>query len=181
MQRTTLSRNGWIVVVVCAVGTINAFLFSIPIMVGEQPHNHSIGESYLGNSGVLFQKRPNGCGLTALRMIFQHFGAEISEQEMERQAEVSGSGYSMLTLKKVAESKGFRASGWRLTQYDLKDSPFPLILFVRQNHFVVADSVSSHHVYIRDPAVGRIRISLKELSRIWSGEALLIEAQSTKK
>ena len=181
MQRKALARIGRIVFVVCAVGTINALFFSIPVRVGGQPPDHSIGGSYLGNDGVLFQKSPNGCGLTALRMIFRHFGVETSEEEMTHQVGVSGMGYSMLMLKEIAESKGFHAAGWRLTEGDLKDSPFPLILFVHQNHFVVADSISSHQAYIRDPAVGRVRIPLKELSRIWSGETLLVEERSIKK
>ena len=94
---------------------------------------------------------------------------------MERRLVVSGPGSSMLALKKMAESFGFRATGWRLTQYALENCHFPVILFVHQDHFVVADSISSQQIYLRDPAIGRVRIPIKELSRIWKGELLLVE------
>jgi ABC-type bacteriocin/lantibiotic exporter with double-glycine peptidase domain len=77
----------------------------------------------------------------------------------------------------MAERKGLHAEGWRLTFSDFVNSTFPLLLFVRNDHFVVADSVRDHIVFLRDPSIGKVIIPAMELTRIWHGEALVFNVK----
>jgi ABC-type bacteriocin/lantibiotic exporter with double-glycine peptidase domain len=106
-------------------------------------------------------------------MVYDAYGIEVSESEIEHSVEMTPRGTTMLALNDQAERSGLSASGWRLTMEELRRSKFPAILFVRGDHFIVADSVREENVYLRDPAIGRLKISEKSLARIWRGEALV--------
>ena len=80
----------------------------------------------------------------------------------------------MITLKRQLESHGLRAEGLRLTVSELSEIKMPSILFVSQSHFVVADSICGEAIYLRDPAIGRVRLAIRALGRMWKGEALVI-------
>jgi len=132
------------------------------------------GGEYLGSDGVILQDKRQNCGPAALLMVFEHFKIESSIKEIEEISGMTEIGTSMLGLKKVAETKGLQAEGWHYTREDFLSAPKPALLFVRGDHFVVADSISiNNSVYIRDPARGRYRISLNRLHRIWKGETLI--------
>ena len=131
------------------------------------------GGEYLGNEGVRFQSEQNNCGPASLAMVYDAYGIGVSEGEIEHSVEMTPRGTTMLALNDQAEKSGLSASGWRLTMEELRRSKFPSILFVRGDHFIVADSVREENVYLRDPAIGRLKISEKSLARIWRGETLV--------
>jgi ATP-binding cassette, subfamily B, bacterial len=131
------------------------------------------GEEYLGSEGVRFQSKENDCGPASLAMVYDTYGVKVRSDEIERSVEMTHDGSTMLALDEQAAKDGLRASGWRLTMEELKITRFPAILFIRGNHFVVADCVSGDNVYLRDPALGRVRVSEKDLVRIWHGETLV--------
>ncbi|MDP2883741.1 MAG: cysteine peptidase family C39 domain-containing protein [Ignavibacteria bacterium] len=129
---------------------------------------------YLGVEGVMLQNRGNNCGLTALMMVFEYHGIKISLGEMERKARLGRQGVSMLTLKELAQSFGLQATGWRLNFGDLPGVRFPAILFVENHHFLVLDSMGAGgFLFVRDPAIGRMRIPEKVLMDRWKGETLV--------
>lgn len=129
---------------------------------------------YLGVEGVILQNHSNNCGLAALMMIFEYHGIKVSPGEIERKTKLARQGVSMLTLKELARSFGLQATGWRLNSGDLSSVRFPAILFVENRHFVVVDSMGGEEVlFVRDPAIGRLRISRKVLMDEWKGETLV--------
>jgi ABC-type bacteriocin/lantibiotic exporter with double-glycine peptidase domain len=141
------------------------------------------GGTYLGIHGVIMQDKSNTCGPAALKMILDARGEKVSLQELEKSGKVSGVGWSMQSLKELAGNYGLRAEGWRLDVAALCKSPFPVILFVENRHFVVVDGVdTAGFFYVRDPAIGRMKIYQRALSRIWKGETLVFGMnQSLKK
>ncbi len=132
------------------------------------------GGVYEGKEGVLMQTSYNDCGPASLQMIFERYGIVSSVDEIEQHVGMKAGGASMLSLKEAADRKGLHAEGWRLTMTDFMKASFPLMLFVNDDHFVVADSTCGQEVFLRDPAVGRIKMPLLELPRIWRGETLMI-------
>jgi predicted double-glycine peptidase len=131
---------------------------------------------YLGNEGVVIQTKHNDCGPNALKMIFDKYNIPSTLQEIEEKVKLSEKGSSMLALKDVAEMKGLKAEGWRFITEDSLRSFFPLILFVNKEHYVVADSISEvGDIYIRDPAIGKLRITKQKLHSIWEGETLIFK------
>jgi ABC-type bacteriocin/lantibiotic exporter with double-glycine peptidase domain len=163
------------VIVFLAVGFALAVSarFSDPTSVYEMAARER-GGSYLGLNGVTMQDKNNTCGPAALKMIFDAHGKKAQLSELERDGDTVRAGWSMQSLKKIAERYGLQAEGWRLDLDALCRCRFPVILFVENRHFVVADGVdSAAFYYIRDPAIGRIKIHRRALGRIWTGETLV--------
>jgi ABC-type bacteriocin/lantibiotic exporter with double-glycine peptidase domain len=128
---------------------------------------------YLGSEGVILQNRSNSCGLAALMMVFEYHGIKVSPGEVERKARLSQQGVSMLALKELAQSFGLQATGWRLNLGELPSVRLPAILFVENHHFLVLDSMGAGgSLFVRDPAIGRMRIPRKVLMDRWKGETL---------
>jgi ABC-type bacteriocin/lantibiotic exporter with double-glycine peptidase domain len=81
---------------------------------------------------------------------------------------------SLMRLKEIGEHYGLRACGWKVDPKELPGMPMPAILFVDNRHFVVLDSVDREdRAFVRDPAIGRIRIPGKRLRSRWRGEVLV--------
>jgi ABC-type bacteriocin/lantibiotic exporter with double-glycine peptidase domain len=130
---------------------------------------------YLGSDDVVLQTKRNTCGLSALKMVFDHYHIACSLLELEYGVHLSKEGSSMLALKEMAELKGLQAEGWRLTLDDLLTKPFPAILFVYGDHYIVIDSAHGDEVFIRDPAIGSLKFEKQKLLKIWSGETLILK------
>jgi ABC-type bacteriocin/lantibiotic exporter with double-glycine peptidase domain len=163
-------------ILICVTGFIVVILFLQTPDISNKIEVWMMHADYLGSEGVLLQTKRNNCGSSALKMIFDHYHVSSSLQEIEGQVGLTDKGSSMLALKEMAEVKGLKAVGWRLTLEDLIHSAFPSILFVNRDHYVVADSVSaSGDIYLRDPAIGKIRIAKQKLHRIWEGETLIFK------
>ena len=170
---TSKKRFVGIALVVLAAGIINSSLVSLSPSYRHRLSAWYVGGEYEGKGGVLMQTRYNNCGPCALQMIFDYYKIPSTVDEIERNIRLTENGTTMLALKEMAELKGLHAEGWRLTSKDFLNSSFPLLLFVRNDHFVVADSICNYTVFLRDPAIGRVIIPTRKLSQIWQGEALI--------
>jgi ATP-binding cassette, subfamily B, bacterial CvaB/MchF/RaxB len=133
-----------------------------------------MGGEFLGEEGVILQDKYNNCGPAALQMVFEFYGVPSSIRQIEEGLILSKKGSSMFSLKLLAEKKGLKAEGWKFTLKDLLNTPMPAVLFVHGDHFVVADSVSADgDLFLRDPALGRIKLPQRNIWRIWRGETLV--------
>lgn len=137
-----------------------------------------MGAQYLGTSGVVMQTQTNNCGPATLKMIFDHYGISSTIESMDSNAELTAKGTSMLTLKEMAEKRGLGAEGWRYTINDFMHAATPSIVFLHDDHFAVADSVTSDgYIILSDPALGRIKMSAHNFQKIWNGETLVFEGK----
>ena len=138
-----------------------------------------IGARYLGTNGVTMQTMPNNCGPASLKMIFDHYGIRSTLSEIDRHIGLTAKGSSMLSLKEMAETKGLGADGWIYNIKDFVKAPMPAIVFVRGDHFVVADSVTRDgDIVLSDPALGKIEMSLVNFRKIWKGGTLVFREPS---
>lgn len=131
------------------------------------------GGDFIGKENVRLQVRENDCGPASLQMIFDYYGICSTTDAVERSTGMTEKGVTMFALKQTAKLNGLDADGWRLTAEELSQSQFPALLFVNHDHFIVADSARGDEFFLRDPAIGRVRISRAMLNRIWRGETLL--------
>lgn len=121
-----------------------------------------------------FQDRANNCGAATLKMILERFGRTVSLRDLERKLVLSSRGTSLQRLKEVAGEFGLYAEGLRISQDDMARVHLPIIMFLRGSHFVVADSLEpSGSLLVRDPAVGKMKLSQEALRNNWNGEALV--------
>ncbi|WP_455379316.1 C39 family peptidase, partial [Petrachloros mirabilis] len=95
-------------------------------------------------------------------------GALTEEEKQTRRRE----GFSLLDLKRVAEQKGYRAAGFKLTVTQLARVAAPVIIFVEPfgyKHFAVYRGFDRGRVYLADPSRGNLRMSLGRFEDEWSG------------
>ncbi|MEW6060452.1 MAG: cysteine peptidase family C39 domain-containing protein [Bacteroidota bacterium] len=166
---------GLFVLAICFAGLITVGWFLQTPNAFKKISALRMGAEYLGTDGVLLQTKRNNCGPTALKMIFDYYNIPTSLDEIETNVGLTEKGTSMLALKKMAELKGLNAEGWRLTLEDFLTKQFPMLLFVHNDHYIVADSVRNGEIFIRDPALGRLRMNKKTLPSIWNGETLIFK------
>ena len=128
----------------------------------------------LGTEGVVRQDKENNCGPAALKMILDHHGWKTSLRQLERMSKLTARGSSMLALKEAAESLGLHTEGLLLQPNDLTRVLLPAVLFVAGRHFVVLDSLDNEgSLYVRDPAMGRMKILNQGVADTWKGETLV--------
>jgi len=136
-----------------------------------------VGAKYLGDRDVIFQKKINDCGVTALKMIFEYYKIPSTSEKISKDVLREGNGLSMLSLKEMAELKGLKTECWRFALKDLKNIKLPAIAFVKGNHYVVISEIKKNgKIIILDPAIGKLSYSLQKFQNIWKGETLIFES-----
>jgi len=129
---------------------------------------------------LVFQERDYSCGAASLATIF-NFYLQSPVHEMEiiesilksapniRQI-IERKGFSLLDLKRFAESKHFKAVGYRLDFEDLVNLGVPAIVPIIPlgfRHFVVFRGADKDRVYLADPARGNITEPIYQFKDEW--------------
>ncbi len=108
------------------------------------------------------------CGPACLRMIAAHYGKSFPIQVLRERSYITREGVSMLGISDAAESIGIRTKGVRISFEQLKsEAPLPCIAHWKQKHFVVVYQIKKGHVWISDPAIGRLKITEEEFRKGW--------------
>ena len=131
------------------------------------------GAEWLGRDGVAIQSGSSDCGIAALQMVLAAHGVMPASLDAARAAALHDDGTSLLQLQRLAEARGVHAEGWRLDLRGLAHSPLPAVVHLG-DHFAVVDRVlRDGRVVMRDPSLGRIRLSAEDFRDVWTGDALL--------
>jgi uncharacterized protein len=142
---------------------------------------HSLKE--LRDRYVVKQQLDYSCGAAALAtLLTYYFGEEISEQAIlqllvsgltkDQQRLKAQRGFSLLDLKQVAQAKGYRAAGFKLTIEQLQQLAAPVIVFVQPlgyKHFAVLRGIDRGRVFLADPSRGNLRMSIGRFLSEWDG------------
>jgi uncharacterized protein len=129
--------------------------------------------------GVIIQEWDTSCGAAALATVLTYsLGDPVSEkaaaQGMLRRTDplkvrVRG-GFSLLDMKRYAESRGFAAAGYRgLSAEELFTMRMPIVPIEEYGnaHFVVVRGTRDGQVDLADPAFGNRALSVARFKRIW--------------
>lgn len=117
---------------------------------------------------VEYQMDSQDCGPASLKIIAKHFGKFYSLQFMRDRCGITKEGVSLPDLSTGAESIGLRTLAIKCTINDVVNSiPFPAILFWKNSHFVVVYHSDKKHIWVSDPAKGRIKYSHEEFKQGW--------------
>lgn len=128
------------------------------------------------------------CGPACLRMIAAHHGRYESLSKLRTACQISRMGVSMLGISHAAEQIGLRtlAVKIRLDGSDekpgLKQFPMPCIAHWEQKHFVVVYQVSKSHVWVADPAHGKIKNTHQQFNQSWAmddGQGIILGLEPT--
>lgn len=115
------------------------------------------------------------CGLACLAMVASAHGLKLDLADLRRRFETSARGTSLKSLMSQASALGFLARPVQLEMKHLRDLKTPCILHWDFNHFVVLERAGSHRAVILDPALGRTRVSLKEVGSHFTGIGLELQ------
>lgn len=141
----------------------------------------------LRTENVVLQQRDFSCGAAALATIVKHFwGENVTETQIlvgilgtltpEELQERVANGLTLTDLKRVSEKAGYVAVLGKLEVDGLRESKVPLLVGITINgfdHFVVVRGVDDQFVYIADPAVGKIRVAIRDFEKQWQRNLVL--------
>lgn len=129
---------------------------------------------------VVYQQRDYSCGAASLATIFKYYlGTPVQEIEIIESILKSApnirqiierKGFSLLDLKRFAESRNFRVVGYRLDFEDLVKLGVPVIVPIIPlgfKHFVVFRGTDNDRVYLADPARGNISEPIYQFKAEW--------------
>jgi predicted double-glycine peptidase len=150
---------------------------------------HSLKE--LRDRYVVKQALDYSCGAAALAtLLIYYYGDMTSEAEIlnmlkeqltpEELAIKTERGFSLLDLKKVAQKRGYRAAGFKLTPEQLTRLVAPVIIFVEPlgyKHFAVLRGVRNGMVHLADPARGNLRMRIDQFAghgNEWQGGIIFV-------
>ncbi len=118
------------------------------------------------------QMEETECGAACLVMVLGAFGRAVPLEEMRTAAGVSRDGSNALSLLRAARLYGLEGHGYRASVDELQLLPGPVIVFWRNNHYVVVEGIRRGRFLLNDPASGRRRITAAEFEQHYSGVAL---------
>jgi hypothetical protein len=124
------------------------------------------------DANLVRQRFDYSCGAAALATILHNgFGEEVTERDIltdlfdllskDEKALRRKKGFSLLDLKKVAQARGYKAEGFRLTPEYLPKLGGPVIVFIEPRgykHFAVLRGFKADRVYLADPSRGNMRM-----------------------
>ncbi|OGZ73109.1 MAG: hypothetical protein A2908_01090 [Candidatus Staskawiczbacteria bacterium RIFCSPLOWO2_01_FULL_38_12b] len=125
------------------------------------------------------------CGPASLKMVFDYYGIEKSEKEIELLCDKTELGTSDQGIKKAAESTGFKAEVKNNSSFeDIQewlDKKVPVIVnwFTRgrvdyedsevaDGHYSVVVGLDAEFIYLQDPEIGKLRkIEKSDFMKVW--------------
>jgi predicted double-glycine peptidase len=139
--------------------------------------------------GIVRQTFDLSCGAAALATLIKgYFGIDVDEsgviKDMLENAStddaknIATNGFSMLELKRYAESRGLIAGGFRSNKpEELRKLRAPVVALINSrgyNHFVVIRHVRGDEVAVADPVFGNRTETLKQFAKRWNNVILVI-------
>lgn len=123
---------------------------------------------WLNRFPVEYQMDSQDCGPASLKIIAKYFGKYYSLQYLRDKCGITKEGVSLLDISTGAESIGLRTLAVRCTIADVANTvPLPAIVFWKDSHFIVVYAADRKHVFVSDPAKGRIKYTHEEFRKGW--------------
>jgi ABC-type bacteriocin/lantibiotic exporter with double-glycine peptidase domain len=139
----------------------------------------SHGATYVDQGDVVRQHSAFDCGIAALAMILAHYQrGEHSLDSLRELTQRRQRGLSFAELQRAAAAYFLSARGWIVPAGQLRAIATPAIVHF-PDHYVVLDSIRHGWAYLRDPAIGRVRMTLGMLARRSTGRVLVFSVNST--
>ncbi len=112
------------------------------------------------------------CGLACVGMIANYWGKEYDLAALRRKFPITLQGAALNDLIRVSKNLGLASRALKVDLGAMPKLALPAILHWEFNHFVVLSKIGKDYVIIHDPAVGKRKISLPDLSRSFTGVVL---------
>ena len=133
------------------------------------------GQRILKHFPLVEQEQEMDCGAACLAMICRYHGIQTTLEHLREMAEIDCEGATLECLANAGARLGYVARGVNATLAGLSDFNLPLIAHWQGYHYFVVYGISSHQVWIADPASGFKKMSISEFARGWDGTCLLLD------
>lgn len=156
-----------------------AALLSGCAVTGPDLRQPVISVAEMRQRNVVMQQWDTSCGAAALATIFTfHLAEPVSEEQIAkailahkgaREVKERG-GFSLLDLKRFAESRGYSATGYLDMGIEQLARLTPAIVPMAtayDSHFVVVKGVEGDEVHVADPSFGNLVLSRASFARSW--------------
>ena len=120
----------------------------------------------------MLQSEAAECGLACLAMVAENYGHRVNIGGLRRRFPTSMKGATLAELVAVASELELAPRALRLDLEELGKLQLPAVLHWDLNHFVVLERLTGDKAIILDPASGRRTLSMKQMSRHFTGVAL---------
>jgi predicted double-glycine peptidase len=187
-----MGRYGFLAFAVCLV--MSGLVRTSPVLAGEVRvplGGHGAGSEIvvdvqsikeLREDGVVLQQLDYSCGSAALSTLFTSYLEQpYSEMEIidfilrtgDMQKIIVRKGFSLLDLKRFADSHGIEATGYGLDFPSLVEFDCPVLVPLYRKdanirHFVIFRGASEDRVFLADPAIGRRTMLRSEFEEAWN-------------
>jgi ATP-binding cassette, subfamily B, bacterial len=121
------------------------------------------------------QMEQSECGLCCLAMVFSYYKSEIPLLEFRDRGGGGRDGTNLKTLREIARSFGMESNGHKAELEQLRKIRLPAILHWKGDHFIVLERIKGNKVYVVDPAMGRLILSIEEFVKDYSGAVLTLQ------
>lgn len=113
----------------------------------------------------ILQMSQTECGLCAATMLMEFYGVKLKIHNITTKFKVGRDGSSIKDLTEIFASYNFKTNLYEVIGGISKISKkaIPCIAYHKSGHYVVVEKEEKFSVIILDPAIGRMRISKKEL------------------
>jgi predicted double-glycine peptidase len=143
------------------------------------------------DENVIKQTADFSCGAAGLSTIFNYYlGDPVTEKQImdgilqttDIEKVRARKGFSLLDLKKYAQDRGYKVTGYKMDIDFLREFDQPVMVpvkFKNYRHFIIVKKVIGDRVFIADPAMGNMIMKASWFSSIWQdGVGLVIESKS---
>lgn len=130
--------------------------------------------SYSGKRRVplILQAEVAECGLACIAMISSYYGYQVNIPPLRKKSNLDSNGMNLKQLMELADQLKLSGRALQCSLEEIGDLKLPCILHWDMQHFVVLTGVTKNTIYINDPASGKRKISLLDLSSSFTGIAL---------
>ena len=121
------------------------------------------------------------CGAACLTMILHYYGNYIEMDKISEACGINRDGITIKTLKYVAENNGLNCKAYKVNHLnDLKhDIIFPIMMLIKENHFIVIENIVNDKYFIIDPNIGRKTLREDEIKQVFLGFIITLKPKNT--
>ena len=120
------------------------------------------------------QVEQNLCGPFSLSVVCQRLGVKADVRQIAQLAGTTAEGTSLKGLADAAHQFGLHAKGLRMSPRQLLDWKTPLILHIRDDHFLVVENVIGENLRLIEIDREPYLMAMSELVKVWKGYALTV-------
>ena len=126
------------------------------------------------------QMEATECGAASLAMVLAYYGLRLPLEKVREDCGVSRDGSKLSNVGKAAIRYGMEVHVYKYGLQSVQEKvEYPAVIHWNFNHFVVLQGFEKGYALINDPARGRVRVTMEEFERAYTGVVLCMKPTDT--